>query len=78
MTKNTIRVCSENTLRAGKEAFEDTPDNARLIAAAPELLQAAKIISGWIDRVAEEVTMGPDDQRALNALRAAIAKAEAR
>ena len=45
-------------------------------AAALDLLEAAKIISGWIERVAEEVTMGPDDQRALNNLRAAIKKAE--
>ena len=43
----------------------------------PELLEAAKIISGWVERVAEEVTMGPDDQKALNNLRAAIVKAEA-
>lgn len=48
----------------------------RIRDAAPDLLEAAKVISGWIERVSEEVTMGPDDNKALNNLRAAIAKAQ--
>ena len=41
-----------------------------------ELLEAAKVISEWVERVSEEVTMGPDDNKALNNLRAAIAKTQ--
>ena len=47
-----------------------------LLDAAPDLLESAKIISDWVERVADEVTMGPDDNKALNNLRAAIATAE--
>lgn len=62
----TSHGCSRDEARA----------NARLISAAPELLAKAKVVAGWIERVAEEVTMGPDDNKALNELRAAIRKAE--
>lgn len=44
----------------------------------PGLLEAAKIMAGWVERVAEEVTMGPDDLRVLKNLRDAISKAEGR
>ncbi len=55
--------------------WEDCP-RCILNNAAPELLEAAKIISGWADRISEEVTMGPGDNKVLKKLRAAVARAE--
>ena len=75
-TKTALAPCGE--IHEGTYAIEHMricECEKNLWKAAPELLEAAKIISGWVDRVAEEVTMGPDDNRALSQLRAAIAKA---
>ena len=51
--------------------------NARLIAAAPELLSACREALRSLDALSESATDGfPKDNRAANMLRAAIAKAE--
>ena len=55
---------------------QDQPadDRARLIAAAPELLEACEYVADWIDRMAEDEEPDGHDG-AHTTLRAAIAKA---
>lgn len=61
-------VCSTSNLKGRAEA------NARLIAAAPELLDAAKLVLVDLDHYVSNHGPGPDVR--LATLRAAIAKAE--
>jgi hypothetical protein len=58
-----------------------TPANARLIAAAPDLLDALRIVTGWLegaaDALAGEDEQDDEDCREVVAMaRAALAKAE--
>lgn len=76
-----IGTAFEPFWRRGNEAPQRPLDvrnaNARLIAAAPELLQCLRDLTGglWIERAAEE---NWQISRMLNDARAAIAKAEGR
>lgn len=59
-----------------EEAFKETDANARLIAAAPELLEALKLVRHrlWTRRT----KFTDDDHAAMNAASSTIAKAEGR
>jgi hypothetical protein len=63
-----LRVCSVPFWPCASDEMEA---NARLVAAAPELLEALKWAIGQV-----EDDLDPDHQAAMDAARAAIAKAE--
>jgi hypothetical protein len=62
-------------LAYGAVSKEHANANARLIAAAPELLETAKAALAFYD--AAEIPHLPGEERVLDNLQAAIAKAEA-
>jgi hypothetical protein len=58
------------------EPLEEDRANARLIAAAPDLLAACKAMAEALDRHSEDCDFGEADERAFAAGHAAITKAE--
>lgn len=61
--------------RGEAQAITEVPDNARLIAAAPTLLEALESIMEWTDIPAEQTPIERRELLIRNAARAAIAKA---
>jgi beta-xylosidase len=69
---NTIATCNWHSVRTEYGHVTDRDANARLIAAAPELMEALRALADQV----EEYELGNPD--ALRNARAAIAKAEGR
>lgn len=80
-----IRAKVHGPLTVGSPGYDEAEANARLIAAAPDLLEAAKAALRGLEHAAHFANTWQDDghpifeasyQRRMDALRAAIARAE--
>lgn len=71
-------VCVNATEDADPRGYYATDANARLIAAAPDLLAALLLLKSWVDNWSPDFTNDPEWPGDAEKIRAAIAKAEGR
>lgn len=70
--------CNTGEICTTEHGQEDSRANARLIAAAPELLEALKELVEWAMDAATELDIPTHSPSCISKARAAIAKAEGR